>query len=53
MHSTSEMVVDDPLAGLTPKERLAKKKELKAKEEAEQLKKFTIEAKVNYEKASM
>ncbi len=43
---------EDPFAGLTPKERLNKKKELKAKEEAEKLTKFTKEAATNYQKAT-
>jgi len=43
--STTE---DDPFAGLTPKERLKRKKELKAKEEADKLKSFTKEAAANY-----
>ena len=39
---------EDPFAGMTPAQRLKKKKELKALQEAEQLKKFTKEAASNY-----
>ena len=44
--------VEDPFEGMTPKERLRKKKELKAKEEAEKMKQFTKEAVNNYQKAT-
>lgn len=50
--SVSASAEDDPFAGMTPSQRLKKKKEIKAQEEAEQLKKFTKEAASNYQKAT-
>lgn len=44
--------VEDPFAGMTPKQRMVKKKEIKAQKEVEKLKLAAGDAKQNYEKAN-